>query len=78
MDWSITDTTKGGKDFGRNLNIEWPILEEVFLRNGDLLINMLIMELRRQDGIDKKRSFKLAFKLDRTKQSHLATYDLFE
>ncbi len=31
----------------------------LFLRIGDLLINMLITELRRQDGIDKKRSFKL-------------------
>ena len=31
----------------------------LFLRIADLLINLLIMELRRQDGIDKKKSFKL-------------------
>ena len=45
----------------------------LFLRIGDLLTNLLIMDLRRQDGIDKKRSFKL----DRTKQTHIAAYKSF-
>lgn len=45
----------------------------LFLRVCDLLINLLIQELRRQDGIEKSSSVKL----DRTKQTHLATYERF-
>ena len=45
----------------------------LFLRIADLLINLLIMELRRQDGIDKQRTLKL----DRSKQTHIATYEKF-
>ena len=39
----------------------------LFLRIADLLINLLIIDLRRQDGIEKGR----VEKLDRTKQTHL-------
>ncbi len=42
----------------------------LFLRIGDLLINLLIMELRRQDGIDKQRTLRLD-------QTHLASYETF-
>jgi len=45
----------------------------LFLRIADLLINLLIMDLRRQDGIEKGR----VEKLDRTKQTHLAAYEHF-
>ena len=44
-----------------------------FLRIGDLLINLLIQELRRQDGIDKSS----VTKLDRSKQTHIAAYERF-
>lgn len=43
----------------------------LFLRVADLLINLLIMELRRQDGIDKTTRVKL----DRNKLTHLAKYE---
>lgn len=45
----------------------------LFLRVADLLINLLIMELRRQDGIDKATRVKL----DRNKLTHLAKYEHF-
>jgi len=45
----------------------------LFLRIGDLLINLLIQELRRQDGIDKSS----VTKLDRSKQTHIAAYERF-
>ena len=44
-----------------------------FLRIGELLINLLILDLRRQDGIEKVK----VDKLDRTKQTHLAAYENF-
>ena len=58
-----------------SISIDYIIIDtlHLFLRIADLLINLLIMELRRQDGIDKKKSFKL----DRTKLTHLATYETF-
>ena len=45
----------------------------LFLQICDLLINLLIQELRRQDGIDKSSTIKL----DRTKQTYLAMYERF-
>ena len=45
----------------------------LFLRIADMLINLLIMQLRRQDGIDKQRTLRL----DRSKQTHLASYEIF-
>lgn len=42
----------------------------LFLR---VLINLLILDLRRADGIDKMSSVKL----DRTKQTHIAAYEKF-
>ena len=43
----------------------------LFLRITDMLINLLIMELRLQDGIDKATEVKL----DRSKLTHLAKYE---
>jgi len=45
----------------------------LFLRIGDLLINLLILDLRRQDGIEKVK----VDKLDRMKLTHLVTYEKF-
>ena len=45
----------------------------LFPRTADLLIHLLKMELRRQDGIDKQRTLKL----DCSKQTHLASYEAF-
>lgn len=45
----------------------------LFLRIGDLLINLLIMDLRRQDGVEKGKLDKF----DKSKQTHLAAYEQF-
>ncbi len=45
----------------------------MFLRGSDLLINLFIGELRRQDGIDKAK----ADKLDRSKMTNLTAYETF-
>ena len=45
----------------------------LFLCVADMLINLLIMELRCQDGIDKATRVKL----DRNKLTHLAKYEHF-
>ena len=43
----------------------------LFLRIADLLINLLILELRRQDGVEKATNIKL----DKSKLTHLAKYE---
>ena len=43
----------------------------MFLRIGDILINLLITELRRQDGIEKCKQ------LDRSKANHIAVYEKY-
>lgn len=45
----------------------------LFLCIGDLLINLLILDLCRQDGIEKVK----VDKLDRMKLTHLVTYEKF-
>ena len=45
----------------------------LFLRIGDLLINLLIMDLQRQDGVEKGKLHKF----DKSKQTHLAAYEQF-
>ena len=45
----------------------------LFLRIGDLLINLLILDLRRQDGVEKGKLDKF----DKSKQTHLAAYEQF-
>lgn len=44
----------------------------LFLHISDLLIDLIIMELRCEDGIEKNKA-----KLDRTKQTNLARYEKF-
>ena len=47
----------------------------VFLRISDNLINLLILELRRQDAIDKKKVYNVGF--DRTKYKRMAGFENF-
>ena len=46
-----------------------PDILHLFLRIADVLINLLILELRRHDGIEKCRS------LDRTKAHYVVAYE---
>ena len=45
----------------------------LFLRIGDPLINLLILDLRRQDGVEKGKLDKF----DKSKHTHLAAYEKF-
>ena len=47
----------------------------LFLRITDNLQNLLILELRRQDAIDKKSAFNNDF--DRSKYKHMASFEKF-